>query len=153
MWLTTNLNVVPWSRTRGAIPPLPQCAFMVWCSVKAQGLYFYLYYYFGRKPRNRKKKVVLQMEYKYFPSGSFEILGTLSFMKFICCRYISLLLQTEPNWCKCNHTTITKHKHSSCFSLYLFKYKISKNIPNKICRDLCFMNNLIISVKFNLSFM
>jgi hypothetical protein len=27
---------------RGAIPPLPQNAFMVWCSVKAQGqLYFY----------------------------------------------------------------------------------------------------------------
>jgi hypothetical protein len=22
---------------RGAIPPLPQCAFMAWCSVKAQG--------------------------------------------------------------------------------------------------------------------
>jgi hypothetical protein len=27
----------------GAIPPLPQCAFMVWCSVKAQGqLFLYL---------------------------------------------------------------------------------------------------------------
>jgi hypothetical protein len=29
---------------RGAIPPLPQYAFMAWCSVKAQGqLYLYLY--------------------------------------------------------------------------------------------------------------
>jgi hypothetical protein len=28
----------------GAIPPLPQYAFMAWCSVKAQGqLYFYLF--------------------------------------------------------------------------------------------------------------
>jgi len=28
---------------RGAIPPLPQYAFMVWCSVKAQGqLYLHL---------------------------------------------------------------------------------------------------------------
>jgi hypothetical protein len=30
--------------TNGAIPPLPQCAFMAWCSVKAQGqLYVFLY--------------------------------------------------------------------------------------------------------------
>jgi len=30
----------------GATPPLPQYAFMVWCSAKAQGqLYLYLYLY------------------------------------------------------------------------------------------------------------
>jgi hypothetical protein len=30
----------------GAIPPLPQFAFMAWCSVKAQGyLYLYLFYF------------------------------------------------------------------------------------------------------------
>jgi len=29
---------------RGAIPPLPQCAFMAWCSVKAQGQFYQLYY-------------------------------------------------------------------------------------------------------------
>jgi hypothetical protein len=27
----------------GAITPFPQHAFMTWCSVKAQGLYLYLY--------------------------------------------------------------------------------------------------------------
>jgi hypothetical protein len=33
----------PRSRIRGAIPSLPQYAFMAWCSVKAQGkLYLYL---------------------------------------------------------------------------------------------------------------
>jgi hypothetical protein len=32
-------------RMSGAIPPLPQYAFMAWCSVKAQGqLYLYLLY-------------------------------------------------------------------------------------------------------------
>jgi hypothetical protein len=35
--LTTHLHLVPRSRMRGAIPPLPQSAFMVWCLVKAQG--------------------------------------------------------------------------------------------------------------------
>jgi len=31
---------------RGAVPLLPQYAFMPWCSVKAQGpLYFYLYHF------------------------------------------------------------------------------------------------------------
>jgi hypothetical protein len=35
--LTTNLHLMPRSRMRGAIPPLPQYAFMAWCSVKAQG--------------------------------------------------------------------------------------------------------------------
>jgi hypothetical protein len=34
--LTTHLHLVPRSRTRGAIPPLLQYAFMTWCSVKAQ---------------------------------------------------------------------------------------------------------------------
>jgi hypothetical protein len=41
--LTTHLHLVLRSRMRGAIPPLPQYAFMEWCSVKAQGqLYLYL---------------------------------------------------------------------------------------------------------------
>jgi hypothetical protein len=43
----------------GAIPPLPQYAFMAWCSVKkeAQGqlyLYLYLLYCFNCKPREMK---------------------------------------------------------------------------------------------------
>jgi hypothetical protein len=29
-----SLHLVPMSRMSGAIPPLPQCAFMAWCSVK-----------------------------------------------------------------------------------------------------------------------
>jgi hypothetical protein len=32
--LPTHLHLVPRSRMRGAIPPLPQYAFMVWCLVK-----------------------------------------------------------------------------------------------------------------------
>jgi hypothetical protein len=42
--LTTHLHLVPRSKNEWrAIPPLPQYAFMVWCSVEAQGqLYFYL---------------------------------------------------------------------------------------------------------------
>jgi hypothetical protein len=32
--LTTHLHLVPRSRMIGAIPPLPQYAFMAWCSVK-----------------------------------------------------------------------------------------------------------------------
>jgi hypothetical protein len=44
--LTTHLNLVLRSRMYGAIPPLPQYAFMAWCPVKAQGnLYFCLYFY------------------------------------------------------------------------------------------------------------
>jgi len=35
--LTTHPNLVPKLRIREAIPPLPQYALMVWCSVKAQG--------------------------------------------------------------------------------------------------------------------
>jgi len=41
-------RLVPESRMRGAIPPLFPCAFMAWCSVKAQGqlyLYFTHIYY------------------------------------------------------------------------------------------------------------
>jgi len=34
MKLTTHIHLVPGSRMRGAIPPLPQYAFMAWCSVK-----------------------------------------------------------------------------------------------------------------------
>jgi hypothetical protein len=32
--LTTQLHLVPRSRKLGALPPLPQHAFMAWCSVK-----------------------------------------------------------------------------------------------------------------------
>jgi len=31
--LNTHLHLVPRSRMRGTIPPLPQHAFMAWCSV------------------------------------------------------------------------------------------------------------------------
>jgi hypothetical protein len=34
MKLTTHIHLVPRSRMRGAIPPLPQYAFMAWCLVK-----------------------------------------------------------------------------------------------------------------------
>jgi hypothetical protein len=37
MKLTIHLHLVPRSRMLGAIPPLPQYAFMAWCPVKAQG--------------------------------------------------------------------------------------------------------------------
>jgi hypothetical protein len=43
--LTTRLNLLPRSRIRGAVPSLPQYAFMAWFLIKAQGqLYFYLYW-------------------------------------------------------------------------------------------------------------
>jgi hypothetical protein len=32
--MTTHLHLVPRSRMRGAIPPLPQFVFMAWCLVK-----------------------------------------------------------------------------------------------------------------------
>jgi hypothetical protein len=32
--LTTHLHLVPRSRMGGAIPPLLQCTYMVWCLVK-----------------------------------------------------------------------------------------------------------------------
>jgi hypothetical protein len=35
--LTTHLHLMPRSRMRGAIPPLPQYAFMAWWSVKSTG--------------------------------------------------------------------------------------------------------------------
>jgi hypothetical protein len=40
--LTTRLHLVPRSRMHGAILPLLLYAFMVWCPVKAQGLYLLL---------------------------------------------------------------------------------------------------------------
>jgi hypothetical protein len=43
--MTTNLHLVPTLRMSGAIPPVPQCSFMAWCSVKAQGQ-LYLYFTF-----------------------------------------------------------------------------------------------------------
>jgi len=42
--LTTHLYQLLRLRMCGAVPPLPQYAFMAWCSAKAQGqLYLYLY--------------------------------------------------------------------------------------------------------------
>jgi hypothetical protein len=42
--LTSHLHLVLRWKMRGAISPLPQHVFMVWCSVKAQKqLYLYLY--------------------------------------------------------------------------------------------------------------
>jgi hypothetical protein len=42
--LTTHIHPMPRSRMRGAIPPLPQYAFMAWCSVKhRENFTFYLY--------------------------------------------------------------------------------------------------------------
>jgi hypothetical protein len=40
--LTTHIHLVPRSRMRRAIPPLPHYTFMVWWSLKAQGLYLFL---------------------------------------------------------------------------------------------------------------
>jgi hypothetical protein len=37
----SHLRLLPRSRMRGAIPPLPKYAFVAWCSVKTQGLYLY----------------------------------------------------------------------------------------------------------------
>jgi hypothetical protein len=37
MTLTSYLHLVPRSRMRGAISPLPHDVFMAWCSIKAQG--------------------------------------------------------------------------------------------------------------------
>jgi len=42
--LTTHLHLVPRSRVRGAILPLPQYVFMAWCSFKTQG-HIYLHNY------------------------------------------------------------------------------------------------------------
>jgi hypothetical protein len=42
--MATHLHLVPRSRMRGYIPPLPQYAFMAWCSVKKEAQWqFYLY--------------------------------------------------------------------------------------------------------------
>jgi hypothetical protein len=46
--LTIHLHLVPRSRVRGAIPPLPLYAFMVWCSLKAQGQLYFLPSYTGK---------------------------------------------------------------------------------------------------------
>jgi len=47
--LTTHLHLVPTSMNAWSYTPLPQYAFMVCCSVKAQGLYFTLSInYFGK---------------------------------------------------------------------------------------------------------
>jgi hypothetical protein len=41
--LTTDVHLVSRSRMRGAILPLPQYAFMAWCSVEAQGTFILPY--------------------------------------------------------------------------------------------------------------
>jgi hypothetical protein len=49
MNLTTHLHLVLRSRTRATIPPLPQYAFLAWCSVKVQEQVYilpYLYLHF-----------------------------------------------------------------------------------------------------------
>jgi hypothetical protein len=52
--LTTHLHLVPRSRMRGAIRPLPQYAFMACCSVKAQAFNKILYAYLLHScPTNR----------------------------------------------------------------------------------------------------
>jgi hypothetical protein len=63
---------VPSSRTLEAVPPLPQHAFMAWCSVKAQGqLYllsyewFYLLFYTNTKP-----SFILRKEIRLKTSGN-----------------------------------------------------------------------------------
>jgi hypothetical protein len=48
MKLTTHFHLVPTSRRRGVIPPLPQYAFMAWCSLKSTGitsLYYTILYF------------------------------------------------------------------------------------------------------------
>jgi hypothetical protein len=41
-----SIHLMPRSRMRGAIPPLPQCYFVVWCLVKHREKFnFYLYLY------------------------------------------------------------------------------------------------------------
>jgi hypothetical protein len=42
VWSFIHLHLVPRSRMRGGVPPLPQYAFMAWCLVEAQGLFFTL---------------------------------------------------------------------------------------------------------------
>jgi hypothetical protein len=43
---TTHFHPLPRTRMRGAIAPVPQYAFMAWCTVKIQGqLYLYLHFY------------------------------------------------------------------------------------------------------------
>jgi len=65
--LTTHLHLVRRSRMRGAIPPLPQYAFMAWSLVKAQGqlylylylsIYLFIYIHFLRKKLLGKKELI-----------------------------------------------------------------------------------------------
>jgi hypothetical protein len=42
---TIHLHLVPWSVMSGVIHPLPQYAFMAWCSVKRTGITLPLTYY------------------------------------------------------------------------------------------------------------
>jgi hypothetical protein len=46
--LTIHLHLVPRSRMRGAIPPLPQYAFTAWYSVKAEGQLYTITYFRAR---------------------------------------------------------------------------------------------------------
>jgi hypothetical protein len=60
--LTIHFLLVPRPGMRGAIPPLPQYAFMVWCSVEAQGqFYLYLYLLLG---------VIDQISHPYNTTGT-----------------------------------------------------------------------------------
>jgi hypothetical protein len=72
MKLTTHIHLVPRSRLRGAIPPLPHYAFMAWCSVKARKqLYLYLYLTHARRnthtflTRNRVREMLWNVTWGY----------------------------------------------------------------------------------------
>jgi hypothetical protein len=69
---TTHLHLVPRSRMSGATPPLPQYAFIAWCSVKAQRrLHLYLrktgcdgmdYIQFGQECVQQRSFVITAMK-------------------------------------------------------------------------------------------
>jgi hypothetical protein len=64
MKLTTHLHLVPRLRMRGAVLPLPQYAFMAWCSTKAQGqLYFYLTLKHFRMLLTEHRYMVLELSF------------------------------------------------------------------------------------------
>jgi hypothetical protein len=80
--LTTHLHLVPRSRMRGAITPLPQQAFMALCSVKEKAqwqLYFYLYLIIGIHLEWRKK------EHKLHNSRRDETGATQTQIRSCCC--------------------------------------------------------------------
>jgi hypothetical protein len=63
--LTAHLHLVPKSIMRGAIPPLPQYAFMAWCSEKAVWK-FYLYTEVSRNVNESDHLGDLIVEWGYY---------------------------------------------------------------------------------------